>query len=500
MNEISQEALKAASSAVATTYKAPLEARPPASGTAQVQAAFDSLRANRWKMARTTAKERSERIRRLRDALLARRDELCKAVWDDYRKNAAEVELTEIFPVVSEANHAIRHLAKWMKPQRVGTPLALLGTHSVVRCEPRGVVLILAPWNYPFQLLVSPLIAAISAGNVVAVRASSKVPHTARFLAKFIGDLFPPEEVAVFEGDHTVSDALLELPFDHIFFTGSPRIGKKVMAAAAKHLASVTLELGGKSPVIVDQSADMAKSAERILWGKFVNAGQTCVAPDYALIHESRVEEFVGQAKRVLGTRYGETEEARRASDSFCRLVSDDHHRGVTKVLDAAVHAGAKVAVGGVSKPDERYLSPTLLTGVTEDNPIMQEEIFGPILPIIAYRDLADATRLIQSKPKPLALYVFAQDRKVIDTVLEQTTAGGSCVNATMIHLGNGNLPFGGVGNSGIGNYHGHYGFRACSHERAVLTQGILDSLKMFYPPYTPKVKNLLRTAIRFLA
>jgi len=468
--------------------------------TDTVRAAFDRLQANRWKMAHTTADERIERVRKLRDAIIARREELCQAVYDDYRKNAVEVELTEVFPTISEANDTLAHLRKWMKPQHVGTPLALFGAHSEVRHEPKGVILILAPWNYPFQLLINPLIAAISAGNCVAVRPSSKVPHTARFIASFLRDLFPPEEVTVFEGDHRVSDALLEMPFDHIFFTGSPRIGTKVMAAAARHLASVTLELGGKSPVIVDRSADMAKTAERVLWGKFVNAGQTCVAPDYMLIHEDKLAPFLTQARRVLGERFGATDAEQQGSANFCRLVSDDHHRGLHRMLDAAVAAGAKIETGGVSRPEERYLAPTLLTGVTEDSPIMKEEIFGPILPILTFRDLDDALRLVRSKPKPLALYVFSDDSAVTERVLAGTTAGGTTVNATLIHLANGNLPFGGVGSSGMGNYHGFYGFRQCSHERAVLVHGLFDTIKLFYPPYTERVKNVIRMAIRWLA
>jgi aldehyde dehydrogenase (NAD+) len=498
MGEMKEESAKvtAAGPAAAGQQAA---AQPAASGPVSVKAVFDRLSENRWRMAQTTAKERVERIRRLRDTIVARRDDLCKAIHDDYKKHAAEVELTEIFSVVSEANDTIHHVSSWMKPQSVGTPLALFGTKSSVVYEPKGVVLILAPWNYPFSLLINPLIAAVSAGNVVMVRPSSKVPHTAQFIAKLLGDVFTPDEVAVVLGDHAVSDAVLELPFDHIFFTGSPKIGKKVMAAAAKHLTSVTLELGGKSPTIVDQSANVVHAAERILWAKFVNAGQTCVAPDYLLIHESKLDEFLVEAKKVIAHRYGETEEARKASTSFCRLVNDDHLRGLMKVLDAAVAAGAKIAIGGVSAPEERYLAPTILTGVTPENPIMQEEIFGPILPVITFKDIEEVIRLVRSKPKPLALYVFAKN-DVAQDVIRRTTAGGTCVNAAMIHVGNGHLPFGGVGNSGLGNYHGIYGFKSCSHERAVLRQSIPDSLKMFYPPYTEGVKNMIRQAFRFLS
>jgi aldehyde dehydrogenase (NAD+) len=465
-----------------------------------IRAVFDRLQAQRWRMAQTSAQERIQRIRRLRDAVIARREELYHVLWDDYRKNSAEVEMTEILPVVGEANHAIRHLKRWMRPVGVGTPLTLMGTRSYILHEPKGVVLILAPWNYPFGLLLTPLIAAISAGNVAGVRPSSKVPHTARFLASFLADLFPPEEVSVFAGGHGVADALLDLSFDHIFFTGSPSVGKRVMAAAAKHGASVTLELGGKSPAIVDRTADVTKAAERILWAKFINAGQTCVAPDYVLVNDDRLEEFVREARRILLARYGETEEARQASPSYCRLVSGSHHDDLVRVLEAAITAGATIVFGGTSVSTERYLAPTLLTGVTENNPIMQNEIFGPILPIMSFGDIEDAIRVVRSKPKPLALYVFARDHKLVRRVLGQTTAGGTCVNTAMIHLENPNLPFGGVGNSGLGSYHGYFGFLAFSHARAVLTQGPLDILKLFYPPYTPRRAKMLDFVTRYVA
>jgi aldehyde dehydrogenase (NAD+) len=276
-------------------------------------------------------------------------------------------------------------------------------------------------------------------------------------------------------------------------------VGREVMAAAAKNLASVTLELGGKSPAIVDETADLSKVADRLTWGKFINAGQTCVAPDYALVHESRVDALVAECKRVVGERYGTSEQAQRASPDFCRLVSEGHLRGLKKLLDDAVAAGAKIAMGGASAEDDRYLAPTILTGVKEDSPIMQEEIFGPILPIVAYSSLDDAFRMIQSRPKPLALYVFSSDDRTVERILSNTTSGGVAVNNTVIHLANSELPFGGVGNSGQGNYHGYWGFRGLSHERAVLHQGMIDSLRLFYPPYTERVKKMIGMAMKYL-
>ncbi len=460
---------------------------------------YDAQCANRWHIAQTTAEERIVKLKKLRKAIFDNLSDLQKAIYDDFRKNPAEVDLTETHLVISEINDAIKHLPRWMRPHKVKTPMTLLGTHSEIHYEPKGLVLVLSPWNYPFQLAASPVVAAVAAGNCVILKPSNKTPHTARFLKKLMAEIFPEDEVAVFEGDHTVADALLELPFDHIFFTGSTTIGKKVMAAASKHLTSVTLELGGKSPVIVDETADVKKAAERIVWGKFINAGQTCVAPDYLLIHESQAQAFVEEAKKVIAVRYGADPKAQAQSPDYCRLVSEGHQQGLVKVLEESIRHGAKIEVGGSVNGDNRFIPPTLLTGVKEDNPIMKDEIFGPILPILTYKSLDDAIALIRRKDKPLALYIFSEHDQHIDHILKSTTAGGTCVNNLAIHLANPNLPFGGVGTSGMGNYHGFFGFKTFSHERAVLTQGRLDLLKMFYPPYTPRLKKMIQFITKHL-
>ena len=463
---------------------------------AELKVRFEKQRANRWKVAGTSAAERIVKLGRLKEAILQQRAQIQRAIYEDFSKNPTEVDVTEVFPAVAEIGHAMRHLSSWMRPHKVKTPLVLFGTRGEVRYEPKGVVLILSPWNYPFQLLITPLVAAIAAGNCVMLKPSAKVPHTSHFLKGFIQNLFPEDEVALIEGGHEIADALLEFPFDHIFFTGSPPIGKKVMAAAAKNLASVTLELGGKSPVVVDETADLKKAAERIVWAKFINAGQTCVAPDYLLIHRRVADDFVRQATRVIESRYGKEAEKR---PDYCRLISNEHHQGLQKVLEAALRAGAKLEVGG-GQSDSRYLSPTILSNVTENSPIMKEEIFGPILPLLTYERLDEAIRVIQSRPKPLALYIFSREEKNVEQILRQTGAGGSCVNSLIIHLANPDLPFGGAGESGMGNYHGFFGFRTFSHERAVLHQGRIDSLRFFYPPYTRWVRTLIRLALRFLA
>ncbi len=468
--------------------------------TTEIEVIFQKQKANRWKMANTTAEERIGKLIRLRDAILAHREDLQNAIHADYGKHPSETDITEIYPCIAEINHTISHLRKWMKPKRVGTPLALFGTRSELRFEPRGLVLILSPWNYPFNLLINPLVAAMSAGNCCILKPSSKVPHTSKFLKTFISSLFDEGEVALFEGSSAISNDLLKLPFDHIFFTGSPKIGKEVMAAAAQHLATVTLELGGKSPAIIDQTADIRKTAERLMWGKFINAGQTCVAPDFALIHQSKLAEFLKESRAILMSRFGKSEEDRKQCPYFARLVSDGAWTELTRVLQKSVSQGARIEIGGESDAKQRYIAPTLLSNVRIDTEIMRNEIFGPILPILTYNNLDEVYEILHSMEKPLAFYLFSDNKSSIERIVRNSTAGGTCINSAIIHLANPDLPFGGVGQSGMGNYHGLHGFRALSHERAVLRQTKwFDALRFFYPPYTPFVKKLIDFAINYL-
>ncbi len=472
---------------------------PSVPGLERLPAVFESQRAHRWTMSRTTAAERIARLKRLREAIIARRAELADAIHSDFRKPAMEVELTEVHPTLEELNHTVKHLKSWMKPTRVGTPLLLSGSSSHVRYEARGVVLVLAPWNYPFQLLMAPLIAAIAAGNTVICKPSEKTPNTSRFLAKLLKDVFPENEVAVFEGGAEVAEALLELPFDHIFFTGNPRIGRKVMEAAAKHLASVTLELGGKSPVIVDETADVTATAQAIAWGKFINGGQTCVAPDYVFVHASKERELVEALKAAITRFYGGTEEERQASPDFSRMVDPGAWRRLKDLVDRSVAAGAKLEVGGAADGPSRYLAPTVLSGVKPDMAVMEGEIFGPVLPVMTYERREEVYRHIQAGGKPLALYLFSQDKKAVEEVFQNTTSGGAVVNNVLIHVANPNLPFGGVGMSGLGNYHGLYGFRTFSHERAVTVQWMKSLASVFFPPYRGKAQDMASRATRLL-
>jgi aldehyde dehydrogenase (NAD+) len=466
----------------------------------RVRAVFEAQRAQRWTMARTTAAERIARLKKLKAAIIARREAVAAAIHADFRKPQAEVELTEVRAVMEELNHTVKHLKSWMKPTRVGTPLVMAGTKSVVRYEPKGVVLVMAPWNYPFALMINPLIAAVAAGNCVVLKPSEKTPHTAALLEALVRDVFDEREVALLRGGAALGDALLELPFDHFFFTGSPRIGQKVMAAAARHLAGVTLELGGKSPVIVDASADVKAAAERVMWGKFINAGQTCIAPDYVFVHASLEREFLEHAKRTLASFYGESEAARRESPSFARLVDDAAFRRVRDLVDRSVSAGARVEAGGQDDPASRYLAPTLLSGVRPEMAVMEGEIFGPVLPVMTFERLEEVYAHINAGGKPLALYVFSQDSRMVEDVFQRTTSGGAVVNHVLLHIANPNLPFGGVGMSGLGHYHGPYGFKTFSHERAVVVQQLPSAASVFFPPYDGKgLKGLAARLTRWL-
>jgi aldehyde dehydrogenase (NAD+) len=324
------------------------------------------------------------------------------------------------------------------------------------------------------------------------VKPSELTPHTSALLVELLGAAFSEDEVAVVEGDHVAAQKLLALPFDHFFFTGSTRVGRIVAEAAAKHLASSTLELGGKSPAIVDDTADLADTAKRLTWGKFVNAGQTCIAPDYILVDERRRDALVDALKRSIEHQYGATEDARRASNDFCRIINARNYDRLKKMLDDTVASGAQVAFGGATDAADRYIAPTILTNVKPESAIMSEEIFGPILPILTYKSFDEVAPFVTARDKPLALYVFSENDDHVDSVLANTTAGGTCVNNTVIHFANHNLPFGGVGASGSGSYHGFWGFKAFSHERAVLRQGRVDMLKQIYPPYDGKVARVV--------
>ena len=468
-------------------------------GAEAVAEVFAAQKARRWAQSQTGPGERIGRLKRLKDAIVERRRQLCDAVHADFRKPATEVELTELHPTIAEIDHAIAHLEGWMDPQPISTPLLLTGTRSAVHREAKGLVLILAPWNYPLFLLLGPLVGAIAAGNCVTLKPSHRTRHTAAALADLLGAVFPRDEVAVLQGGGDLGDRLLEQPFDHICFTGSQSVGRKVMAAAAKHLASVTLELGGKSPAIVDQTADLATAAKRIAWGKYVNAGQTCVAPDYALVPRDRVDAFTAAMSAAIRRAYGDTPAERQQSPDFARIIDTKAHARLVDVVERSVAAGARVVIGGDHDHDTRYLAPTVLADVTPDMPIMADEIFGPVLPVLAYDSPNEAIEHVQRGDKPLALYLFCDDPARVSHVLHRTSAGGTVINNCLIHLANPGLPFGGVGASGQGNYHGRWGFETFSHARAVMHQQTPALAGVFYPPYENTRARLATRVLRVL-
>ena len=453
---------------------------------------FTAQKAYALKLRKSTCDERLEVLARFEKVFKASYAKMYAAAAADFGKPEAEVDMGEIMVVVSELAHIRKHLKKWMKATPVSASMAMLGTSSKIIVEPKGTSLVISPWNYPFNLTFGPMMSAIAAGNPVILKPSEMTPNMSRVIAEIVSEAFRPEEVSLFEGDAAVSAYLTSLPFDHIFFTGSPAVGKHVMAAAAKNLTSVTLELGGKSPVIVDKSADIKKTARSVSFGKFSNNGQTCIAPDYLFVHESIKDALVAELKSCIARQYGEGSDAQGNGD-YCQVVNQGHHSRISGLLSDALANGAQVISGGQVDDGDRFIAPTLIEGMADSSRIMDEEIFGPVLPIKTFRDLGNVIDYVNSKPKPLALYVFARDKAAINKVLEETSAGDTCINQTVMHFVHPNLPFGGVNNSGIGKSGGEWGFKAFSHERSVL-QDKFGSGHMMHPPYTPKVKKMIKT------
>ena len=478
----------------------PIKAPEPVLDTARMQAVFESQAATALRLRSSTAQERIAKIRRLRDAVIAHSEDWYRAAHADFRKPQGEVDLAEILPVCVEANDAMRHLKKWMKPRRVWPTLLTLGMRSHVQYMPRGRCLIIGPFNYPVNLTLGPLVSAIAAGNTAMLKPSELTPHLSALICKVVREVFAEDEVAIFEGEADVSQALLELPFDHIFFTGSPAIGRYVMAAAAKNLSSVTLELGGKSPTIIDESADLQLAATNVMWAKFANAGQTCIAPDHVYVHESVKDAWVEACREQLRKAYGNGVAEQQNSPHLARIVNARHTGRIKALLEDATAHGARTLAGGEVVEGECFVQPTLLDQMSDQSRVMDEEIFGPLLPVVGYRDLDDVIAGINQGQKPLALYVYSRNKANIDKVLTQTVSGGACVNHALMQFLHGNLPFGGVNNSGIGNAHGHYGFKAFSHERGVVRTQFSFVATLFAAGEVPAlVRKAIRSAFRFL-
>jgi aldehyde dehydrogenase (NAD+) len=470
-----------------------------ASGNASesdIKRVFERQRETAIRLRTSTAAERITKIRKLHDAVLAHRQAIHDAAYQDFRKPPAEVDLAEVLPVISEAKHAIRALKGWMKPKGVWPTSLTIGLKSWVQYEPKGRCLIVSPWNYNVNLAFGPLVSCIAAGNTAIIKPSEMTPHLSALMAKIIKETFSEDEVALFEGDVAVSSALLELPFDHIFFTGSPAVGKVVMAAAAKHLTSVTLELGGKSPTIIDGTADLKMAARTLMWGKYTNNGQTCIAPDYVYVHASIKDAFAQECIAVIKECYGDTLQQQLESPNLARVVNERHTKRINGLLQDAKQRGARILCGGEASEQDCFVQPTLLDNIPADARIQSEEIFGPLLPLVAYTDLDQVIAEINAQPKPLALYIWSKDEATIDKALKRTSAGGTCINHCVVQYAHGNLPFGGVNNSGIGSAHGLYGFKAFSHERAVIRTRFMIARTLF-PPYTNFKRKMLDVMIK---
>ena len=461
---------------------------------------FNRQAATALRLRSSSADERIAKIRKLRDAVIAHTEDCYRAAYADFKKPPGEVDLAEILPICVEANDAIRKLKKWMKPTRVWPTLLTGGTRSHVQYVPRGRCLIVGPFNYPINLTLAPLVSAVAAGNTAILKPSELTPHMSALIAKIVGEVFSEDEVAIFQGEADVAQALQELPFAHIFFTGSPAIGKLVMAAAAKNLTSVTLELGGKSPTIVDGSANLKLAAKNIMWAKFANSGQTCIAPDHVFVHESVKDQWVDICREELKKAYGNSLTDQQNSPHLAHIVNARHTGRVKALLEDATAHGARALTGGGMGESDCFIQPTLLDQVPDAARVMQEEIFGPLLPIIGYTNLDEVIERINAGPKPLALYIYSKTEKHIDAVLTQTVSGGACVNHSLMQFLQGNLPFGGVNNSGIGNAHGHYGFKAFSHERGVVRTQLSFAATLFSAGEVPPIiRKMMRSAFKIL-
>lgn len=434
---------------------------------------------------------RLEQLNKLQRAVLSYSDKLAKALEKDLGKCYAESYMTEIGFVLNGISHACKHLKEWMQPTKVRSPLTVFPAKSYVLRQPYGVALIIGPYNYPFQLLIEPLTAAIAAGNCAVLSVSELTPHTSGVIKNMLEQTFDGEYIYCVEGGTENNTVLLKNRFDTIFFTGSPYVGKIVMRAAAENLTPVTLELGGKSPVIVDGSAKLRTACERIAWGKFMNAGQTCVAPDYVFVQKDIAGAFLEELKGAIVRFYGEDI---KLNSDYGRIVNERHMTRLGKILDADKDA---IVFGGLTDMSERFISPTLLCPPDiEGAACMREEIFGPLLPVFTYSEIEGPLHYINQNEKPLALYIFSENKALTEKIIASTASGGVCVNDTVSHIINTELPFGGVGHSGMGRYHGKYGFQAFSYERAVLRRSTRIKMSLAFPPFTDKK---LKTIKKFL-
>ncbi|TWW01770.1 aldehyde dehydrogenase [Chitinophaga pinensis] len=434
-------------------------------------------------------KFRRQQLRLLKTAVKKREKDILAALQADLHKHPVEAYSSEIGTLYVEIRHMLSNLKEWMRPERVSSPFTMYPSKSRIHRAPLGLVFIIAPWNYPFQLIIAPLIGAIAGGNCAIVKPSELTPHTSAVIAALIKETFDPAYITTLEGDgSTVIPDMMRHRFDHVFFTGGSGIGRRIMEMATPHLTPVTLELGGKSPCIVDEKANIQVAAKRIVWGKFWNAGQTCIAPDYILVHTKVKDELIAAMKKAIVRFFGEQP---ADSPDYARIISQKRLNTLQTYLTQGT-----VIHGGATDESKRFMAPTLLDNVSWDSPVMQEEIFGPILPVISYTTLEEAIRLVRQQPYPLSLYLFTRSAATEKLITEQLRFGGACINNTLGHFTNPELPFGGVGNSGMGQYHGKYSFDTFTHPKSIMKTGTWIDIAMKYPPFRNKlwlVKRLLK-------
>ena len=444
----------------------------------------------------SSARTRIKKLKKLKEIILKNRVKIKEALKKDFKKNPSEVDLTEIFPVVSEINFTINNLRKWMKDEYVRTPLTLLGSKSFIRYEAKGVVLIITPWNFPINLSFISLINALSAGNSVLIKPSEITSETSYVIKDIIEETFDEKEVSVVLGGVDLAKEILKLKFNHILFIGSPTIGSEVMKSASVHLSSVTLELGGKSPTVIDKNCDLKKAAKRVVWAKLINNGQVCIAPDYVLIHEEIKNKFVKYVINSIKKLYGDNI---NNSQSYCRIVNNNHFKRLKNLIDDSLKNNSKILYGGNTDSNENYIEPTLIENIDKNSKIFNEEIFGPILPIFTFKKIDEAITFINKKNKPLALYIFSSDKKNINKILGETSSGGVCINHNTLHYSNYNLPFGGIGNSGFGRCHGEYGFKELSNKKSIFKQFLpFSPTDILMPPYNSFKQKVINLIIKY--
>ena len=432
---------------------------------------------------KTNVNYRKERLKKLLHCIENNEDEIVQALYNDFKKPAFEAVLTETNYVISELKDTIKNIERWSKPKKVFPSILNFPSTDSIYSEPYGKILIIAPWNYPFQLALCPLISAVAAGNQVVLKPSELTPNTAKIIAEITAKVFDNDHVKVVEGGIEVSQKLLAQRWDYIFFTGSPNVGKIIAKAAAENLTPVTLELGGKNPCIIDETANLKLAAKRIVWGKFINAGQTCIAPDYILIQKDMKSHFIGYLKEEITKAYGENP---ATSPDFARIINAKNWERLVRMMEAE-----NIIFGGQTDAKDHFIAPTLMEEPALDSPIMQEEIFGPILPIITYEKETELHSIISNYEKPLALYVFSENRIFAKRIIQNFSFGGGCINDTIVHFSNKRLPFGGVGYSGIGAYHGRLSFDVFSHKKGIVKKANWLDLPMRYAPYKDKLKSI---------